>query len=61
LRLRLPGSLRQELASELDLANLSFFLKQVLASDCQVILTAIDKEKDKINREILSNFQQINL
>ena len=56
-----PALLIDDFASELDLANLSFFLKQVLASDCQVILTAIDKEKDKLNKEILSNFQQINL
>lgn len=62
LKSKLPSTLLvDDFASELDLANLSFFLKQVLASDCQVILTAIDKEKDKINREILSNFQQINL
>ncbi len=56
-----PVLLIDDFASELDLANLSFFLKQVLASDCQVILTAIDKEKDKLNKEVLSNFQQINL
>ena len=62
LKLRPPSVLLvDDFASELDIANLSFFLEQVFTSDCQVILTAIDKEKDKLNNEILDNFQQINL